>query len=260
MNTAEIQIEIGKYKWYHCIEVGGCMTPGIEGFMPVCHWALNLLKKYDLNGKNVLDVGARDCFFSLNIERMGAAEIDAIDNDLSAGAKNFLLPFFNSKTNLQHLSLYDLPGSKLYDAIVFFGVLYHLRYPFRGLRTLVDNLKIGGTLFIEGGFLSEPSLQHLELLHCPVDTSPYDPSSCTFFNPLALDTTLRHMGCEKIEGMQWYGAGHPVDRGFAVYRKVRDQYYDYWEPGGKHTYHTRAAHSREDFQPTTAAPYKSAAS
>lgn len=249
-----IQEQIAKYNWYHVIEVEGQKTPGIEGFTATCKWATELLSKHSLSGKSVLDVGARDCYASLFAERMGAAQIDAIDNDVSKGAKEFLLPYLKSKINLQQCSLYDIGAVERYDAVLFFGVFYHLRYPFRALRTLVDALALGGEIFIEGGFLKQAELQAYELLYCPVESSPYDPSSCTFFNPLALDTTMRNMGCEKIDGMAWYGASDHVDRGFVAYRKARRQYFSYWEPGGEHSYHTRLAHNREDWQPTESKP------
>ena len=251
--------DLKKYNWFHTIDLGnGESTPGIEGLTNIVKWSSELASERDMTGKRLLDVGCRDCYASLAAERKGAI-VDAIDNDISAGARDFLLPFFKSTINLQHLSLYDLkPENKQYDFIQFFGVLYHLRYPFRALRTLVDCLKVGGEIMIEGGFLYDRTLQRVALMHCPIDNSPYDPSSCCFFNEIGIDQTMKHMGCEKTEGMKWLesdtNALDPnwyasIRRGFVAYRKTSNMHHPYWEPGGTHTYHTRAAHNEGDWQP-----------
>lgn len=251
--------EIAKYNWFHTIDLGdGRSTPGIEGLTNIVKWSTSLAATRDMNRKDLLDVGCRDCYASLAAERKGA-NVDAIDNDISSGARDFLLPHFKSTINLQHKSLYDLdPTQKQYDIIQFFGVLYHLRYPFRALRTLVDCLKIGGEIMIEGGFLYDRTLQRVALLHCPLDDSPYDLSSCAFFNEIAIDQTMKHFGCEKTEGMLWLESDTraldpnwyaSVRRGFVAYRKTSNMRYPYWEPGGTHTLHTRAAHQREEWKP-----------
>lgn len=63
--------------WYHTVEIGsGLITPGI------CNTAqlLSLLDfPKDFSGKRVLDLGARDGFFSFEAEKRGAKEIIALD-------------------------------------------------------------------------------------------------------------------------------------------------------------------------------------
>src|SRR3990172_3469081 len=46
--------------------------------------------------------------------------------------------------------------------------------------------------------LVEPGLEGHELLYCPVENSPYEPTSCTFFNATALTTTLRAFRCRLL--------------------------------------------------------------
>jgi tRNA (mo5U34)-methyltransferase len=43
-----------------------------------------------VRGKRVIDIGCRDGMFSFEAERMGAAEVTGIDNDLSTAAVEFL--------------------------------------------------------------------------------------------------------------------------------------------------------------------------
>jgi hypothetical protein len=262
MTDTGILEQLARYKWYHTIPLTNeISTPGLEGFMGNVRWATDLAAKREMRTRTLLDVGCRDCYASLRAEQNGA-QVDAIDNDISAGARDFLLPYFKSAINLQHLSLYDLdPAKKQYDLIQFFGVLYHLRYPFRALRRLVECLHIGGEIMIEGGFLYDRTLQRVALLSCPIDDSPYDPSSCAFFNEVGIDQTMKHFGCEKTEGMLWLESDTKaldpswyasVRRGFVAYRKTKNLTYAYWEPEGTHTIHSRAAYKTEDWQPEKA--------
>ena len=107
---------------------------------------LNALKTLDLSGKRVLDVGCRDGLFSFAAEKAGALEVVGIDNDLSKGAVEFLIPFFDSKVEMYELNLYDLTVERFgkFDVIMLPGVLYHLRYPFWGLKILRDLINPNG--------------------------------------------------------------------------------------------------------------------
>jgi len=101
-----------------------------------------------------LDIGCRDGLFSFKAESMVAGEVIGIDNDLSEPATQFLIPFFNSKIQMKQLNLYEiLPDTfGLFDVVIFPGVLYHLRYPFWGLKVIRDITNIGAHLLIEPQF------------------------------------------------------------------------------------------------------------
>ena len=203
MNLTELTQRMDQYKWYHLIKVAdGVYTPGIAGdYRGMWEFNLRALNDIDFTDKKVLDVGCRDGLFSFEAERRGAREIVAIDNDLSPGATELLIPYFNSKVRMYEMNLMDLTPDRFgtFDIILFFGVLYHLRYPVWGLRKLIDCLADGGTMGIETGMLVDPRYQNFEFLYCPVEDSPYEPTSCTFFNQKALDTTMRSLGCEAID-------------------------------------------------------------
>ncbi len=57
------------------------------------------------------------------------AEVIGIDNDLSAGAVEVLLPYFKSKVQMHQFNLYDLTPETFgkFGIVIFPGVLYHLR-------------------------------------------------------------------------------------------------------------------------------------
>lgn len=239
MRPEEVRAEISKYRWYHEIEVlPSLITPSAcPHFKNMWDFNLNCLKAVDFRNKRVLDIGCRDGLFSLHAERAGAREVVGIDNDLSPGLANFLIPFFRSRIHLAELNLYQLdPGREgRFDVILWFGVLYHLRYPFHGIRKVLDCITPGGVLALETATLSTPHLAEQELLYCPVEGSPYDePTSCTFFNRKALTTTLDSLGfvLEKAAtfrpglqaGVEPF-ASPPVSRGMrAAWRNLRARF------------------------------------
>jgi len=46
--------------------------------------------------------------------------------------------------------------------------------------------------------LVSKELEKVELLYCPVEKSPYELTSCSFFNKEGLDVTLRSLNCELL--------------------------------------------------------------
>lgn len=201
MTDAEILEAIGRYKWYHVIRVTDeIATPGNPAYLRTQNVCLKYLRSLDLRGKRVLDIGCRDGLFSFAAESAGAAEVIGIDNDVSKGATEFLIPHFGSKVSMVEMNLYDLRPETfgMFDVVILPGVLYHLRYPFWGLKRVRDVLDAGGQLLIETSiWRGEP---RNAMLFCPVgDESPADSSSCTFFNEKGLRDTLASLGFETLE-------------------------------------------------------------
>jgi len=196
----EINAEVNKYHWYHTIKLtGDITTPGWEVVIPTVNLICKCMTRVDFKDKSVLDVGCRDGLMSFEAERLGAREVIAIDNDLSPGATEFLIPFFHSSVKMLEMNLYDLRPETfgMFDVIIFPGVLYHLRYPFWGLKLLRDLLHPGGVMIVETAVRIEN--EEDAILYCPVGhESPYEPSSCTFFNRKGLVDTLRSLGLESI--------------------------------------------------------------
>jgi 2-polyprenyl-3-methyl-5-hydroxy-6-metoxy-1,4-benzoquinol methylase len=202
MNDTELRQVLDRYAFYHIIKLTDTIsTPGYPEYVPAQNLCMKYLKSLDLKGKRVLDIGCRDGLFSFAAESMGAAEVVGIDNDLSKAATEFLIPFFNSKVRMYQMNLYDLKPESFgrFDVIIFPGVLYHLRYPFWGLRAIRDVLNSGGHLLIETGiWLGE---RNNAMLFCPIGgDSPYAPdeTSCTFFNEKGLVDTLTSLGFQTV--------------------------------------------------------------
>ena len=210
MTDQEIIENIKKYNWYHEIKIKeGIVTTAVDAFevdgkyetysSSKDHWnqrnIFSALDKIDFKNKKVLDIGCRDGLFSFYAEKRGASEIVGIDNDLSKGATEFLIPYFNSKVKMYQKNVYDITEEDYgkFDIIIFVGVLYHLRYPFYSLKKLKEVLNKDGKLIIETGILLDDNKR--AMLYCPIeDDSEYEKTSCTFFNVKGLSDSLKSMG------------------------------------------------------------------
>ncbi len=156
------------------------------------------INKRDFTGRRVLDVGCRDGRFCFEVEKRGAAYVLGIDNDLSKGAVEFLIPYFKSKVEMQGINVYDFVTEEKFDTILFPGVLYHLRFPFLGFKRLADAMKPGGEIIVETAMY----LAHHEepLLYCPAPKdSPYEPTSVTFYNHLGMVCALESFGFVNVQ-------------------------------------------------------------
>ena len=198
MDEQVLQERVSRYHYYHVIQLTESIgTPGWTepGVLRLQETALKALRTMDLNGKRVLDIGCRDGLFSFEAEKLGASEIIGIDNDLSRGATEVLIPFFKSRVRMQELNLYDLTPETfgLFDVVLCAGVLYHLRFPFWGLKLIHDVLKPGGYVLLETAVFVDEN--DYAMLFCPTGKdSPYEPTSCTFFNIRGLSDTLGSLG------------------------------------------------------------------
>ncbi len=128
--------------WYHRVEVApGIVTPGLsdsDSNLAVLD-ALGLPR--DCSGLRVLDLGARDGFFSFAMERRGAAEVVAVDY-MPAERTGFgvLREIFDSRVRWFTDNVYDVTPEKYgtFDLVLCLGLLYHLRNPLLALDRVRD--------------------------------------------------------------------------------------------------------------------------
>ena len=138
-----------RFYWHQGWEVfPGIATPGRS---LVATLMANAKIPRDLSGLRVADIGGWNGCVGFECERRGAAEVVVLSlEDPEKSGFNFLLDLTGSeRTHYVQGSVYDLDPAKLglFDAVICFGVLYHLRYPVLG----IDNLRriAMGRLFIE---------------------------------------------------------------------------------------------------------------
>jgi SAM-dependent methyltransferase len=247
MTNCELEQRLSKYYFYHCIRLNSeVTTKGIPELLPQQALVLRELDSLQLTGKRVLDIGCRDGLFSLRAEALGASEVVGIDNDLSLGAQEVVIPYLNSQVRLFGLNLYELKPDTFgkFDAIIFSGVLYHLRFPIWGLKLVRDVLQPEGWLLLETAIYREH--EDLPLVYCPIDEeSPYEPTSVTFFNIKGLTDTLSSLGIA-VQRVEFLGADSRIDRAVLTCQFfpeiIHPTQRQYWE--GSHGLHTTL--SREE--------------
>ena len=147
--------------WHHRIEV----APGV--FTPGAQWTDALLLDIDLpedlSGMRVLDLGARDGFFSFECEKRGATEVIAVDySPMDLTGFGVAREILNSKVKWITSNVYKINELNLgkFDLILFLGVIYHLRNPYLAIDRIHDSLKDNGKVLVEshvidGGFVNE---------------------------------------------------------------------------------------------------------
>jgi len=136
---------INNVNWWHSIDLGdGVVTPGDQGQTSKYHQIGLLDLKRLVRGKTVLDIGAWDGISSFECEKAGAIRVVAMDEwawrDPGRTDKGFFTArkILNSNVEYLNLSVYDLSPDRVgtFDTVIFFGVLYHLRYPLLALEKI----------------------------------------------------------------------------------------------------------------------------
>ncbi|MGO1120768.1 O-linked N-acetylglucosamine transferase family protein [Rhodovibrionaceae bacterium A322] len=147
LSKKEIEEGVASFPfWYHLIDLPkGVRTPG---HLPHDASAYRLPK--DLTGMRVLDVGAWDGRWTFEALRRGAREVVAIDdfsdflglleNSQRKAWENFdfckkAFGYSDERCKRVDISVYDITEEQFgrFDLVMFFGVLYHLRYPLLAL-------------------------------------------------------------------------------------------------------------------------------
>lgn len=164
--------------WWHSIDLGnGVVTPGQK--TPSVHAdEMAALKLPSLHGKRVLDIGAWDGFYSFAAERVGAAEVVALDHfvwsidrpalDAYAAKRTAAgIPFGVVTEGPGVWKPTELPGKRgfdlahevlassvkpvvgdfmemnlselgTFDVVLYLGVLYHMRHPLLSLERVAQ--------------------------------------------------------------------------------------------------------------------------
>jgi tRNA (mo5U34)-methyltransferase len=134
--------------WYHSIELpDGNVIQGMIGVDALKQRLAAFPIPADLTGKRVLDVGAWTGWCSFEMERRGAqvVAVDCVEFEEFREAHRML----GSQVDYRILDVDELTPESvgLFDYVLFFGVLYHLRNPLLGLEKICAITK--DTAFVE---------------------------------------------------------------------------------------------------------------
>lgn len=195
--------------WYHQISLmPGLVTPGINDSQQILD-ALRLPERLD--GLRVLDIGARDGFFSFECERRGA-EVVAIDS-MPPEATGFPIAkeLVGSQVEMLQRNVYDLSPEEFgtFDLVLFLGVLYHLRDPMLALdriwsvardKLIVETQMIDEALLVGPNRFKrlaelDPELEQIPLMQFyPGDALNEDPTNVWAPNRACLAAMLEEVG------------------------------------------------------------------
>lgn len=207
-------------KWHHRIEVApGVWTPGLQDTQTVLQ---QIDMPENLSGMRVLDVGARDGFFTFEAERRGAREVIALDNE-SPHRTGFAIAaeLLGSRATYVTENVYSLSPERYgrFDLVLFLGVIYHLRHPLLALDRIHDVCEPGALLLLETHMIDEglvdaagnwhrladfhPDLPSFPLVqYYPADLLGHDPTSQWAPSRVALEGWLRGSGFEPLSTWQ----------------------------------------------------------
>ena len=151
--------------WYHTMNINGIQTKNTRTSSQYQMWVSQVIPD-DLTGKNILDVGCADGFYSFLCEQRNANRILAIDyegfdiqkkmseSEKEININNFELhkKFLDSKVEYRNLDVYDIDLiNETFDFVLFFGVYYHLENLIYALKKIYS--VVNGSIFLAGHIL-----------------------------------------------------------------------------------------------------------
>jgi tRNA (mo5U34)-methyltransferase len=171
---ADILARVKAVRWHHKFEVlPGVVTDGT--YSPAGLWK-RLRLGNELAGKRVLDIGARDGYFSFQCEALGA-NVLAVDYVAKEGTGfSLAAELRQSRVEFLNRNIYDLRPSDIgtFDYVLMLGLLYHLPDPYLALEIVRSLVKPGGTVLIEStcidhvASLKEGTIETKAFSHLPV--------------------------------------------------------------------------------------------
>ncbi len=220
--------------WYHRWEVfRGVSTPGRRSVDMICAKAG---LPADLTGKRVLDIGAWNGCFSFECERRGASEVIAysLENPDVAGF-NRLKSLLGSRVTYVQGSVYTLSPEALgeFDLILFFGVLYHLRYPLLAIDRIRGVSR--GDVLIETHTLTDRYLLRWPLWPLSIATH-----LSALFRRTPIWRQYRDFELHPQDRSNWFGPNIPaVIEGFET-AGFKARHLASWEYGSRSTFRASA--------------------
>ena len=197
-------------EWFHRIDLGhGITSPGIDDSPAKLEY---LRFPEDLTGREVLDVGAYDGFFSFEAERRGASRVVAADEYCwsipggMADGRGFEIAHWalGSKVERRVIAVEDISPETvgMFDVVLFLGVLYHSPDPLRYLRNVYSVCR---DLLIMESHIDGQDYERPMMVFYPGDTLAGDPSNFWGPNQACVVAMLEEVGFRRVEKIREYG-------------------------------------------------------
>ena len=151
--------------FYHTMNINGIKTNNTRTSSQYQTWVSQVIPN-DLTGKNILDVGCADGFYSFLCEQRNANKILAIDyeafdkhkglpkSEQKKNPNNFDLykKIINSDVEYRNLDLHNIDLIKeTFDFVLFFGIYYHLQDLISSLKKIYS--VVDDSVFLAGHIL-----------------------------------------------------------------------------------------------------------
>ncbi len=146
-NPESVREQIHQRRWYHAFDFGnGLEVDGVKKLW-VLEKEYDLIFKYPVERKTVIDVGAWDGAFSFEAKKRGALRVLATDHYSWSGPGWSDQDGFNLARQLLNLEVedkdIDLPDITpesvgMFDVMFLLGVFYHLKNPLESIPLLTQ--------------------------------------------------------------------------------------------------------------------------
>ena len=146
--------------WYHSLVLpDGRVMQGTQSLEYLEERLAGYPIPMDLRGKRVLDLGARDGWFSFAMEKRGA-EVVAVD---CVEMENFRFAhrMLGSRVDYRVMDMFEVTPDRVgrFDIVLCLGLIYHLKHPLLALERVCD---LTADLAIVESFVSDENLTHNE--------------------------------------------------------------------------------------------------
>jgi tRNA (mo5U34)-methyltransferase len=184
----------------------------------------------------VLDIGAWHGCFSFECERRGASEVVAysLENPEATGFRR-LKALLGSRVNYVQGSVYGLSPQEIgeFDLILFFGVLYHLRYPLLGIDRIRTVSR--GDVLIE-----THTVTSRHLLRAPLWVLSAALNLSAVFAKTPIWRQYREFELDRRDQSNWFGPNRAAVIESFETAGFRVEYLDSWDYGDRSTFRATA--------------------
>lgn len=207
MNKAELRESIQAYKWFHSIDFGdGIVTNGYSTLEFQRQDAETIFRPINIQGANVIDIGAWDGLLSFEAKKRGAARVLATDhyvwggNPAFRGRETFELAreALGVEVEAMDIDVPDLSPERVgtFDVVLFLGVFYHLFDPIEGLRRAAS---LARDVMVVASYVDLGDVDRPAMVFYPGDELAGDPTNWWGPNVPLIKALLKEFGFSRID-------------------------------------------------------------